>query len=233
MFVFDDVGVVSTFRVPKTCCLPISTKRKKNTFQRFQRGIVFWRVQVPDFFPSFLQTFFSPLSCRSIPWRPNFIGNPGRWPPCSELCVSRSLRVWNRTAWITFKSSWNIFSRRLPKLPLRWGNISVEVNVFWLFFLLKWRKALVMWCGVIWWRCVHFALSMFFFLGNRNEQILFAKRWTYRCDPSSLLLSVDGLLAVGWWVAYLNPKLWTPKHDQTVTFCRERAKTTRNFRRSR
>ena len=130
MFVFDDVGVVSTFRVPKTCCLPISTKRKKNTFQRFQRGIVFWRVQVPDFFPSFLQTFFFPLSCRSIPWRPNFIGNPGRWPPCSELCVSRSLRVWNRTAWITFKSSWNIFSRRLPKLLLRWGNIFVEVNLF-------------------------------------------------------------------------------------------------------
>ena len=143
MFVFDDVGVVSTFRVPKTCCLPISTKRKKTHSNDSNVAFFFWRVQVPDFFPQFFADllFLPPFMSIHSMARPNFIGDdPG------EAVPERSLRVWNHTAWITFKSSWNIFSRRLPKLPLRWGRIFVEVNVFWLFFCWS-GLALAMWCG--------------------------------------------------------------------------------------
>ena len=212
MFVFDDVGLSQHLGSLKRVAF-LYQQNEKNTFQQFNVAF-FLRVQVPDFFPVFADLFFPPfMSIHSMATQ--FHREPWEIHPLQWAVPERSLRVWNRTAWITFKSSWNIFSRRLPKLPLRWGNIFVEVNLFWLFFCWS-GLALAMWCGVIWGgvlgRCVHFALSCFIyvlvFFWNRNEQILFAKRWTYRCDPSSLLLSVDGLLAVGWWVAYLNPKLW-------------------------
>ena len=181
VFVFDDVGVVSTFRVPKTCCLPISTKRKKTHSND---------SNVALFFGEFKFLIFSTVFCRpsfSSPFHVDpFHGPPQfhrRWPRRS--CARKVAPGVESYCMDNFQIFLEHFQQKAPKITTQVGEYLCWSHSF-LFFCWS-GLALAMWCGVIWWRCVHFALSMFFFFWEQKWRDSVCKKMNLQVWPQQFV----------------------------------------------